>query len=71
MKSAYDQMGKLSKTDKEKGIYSNVTIYYKEVEYIIYAKKNLANLAIDEKRELESKVFSMIRDRESILKGEV
>ena len=71
MKNVYDQMGSLLKTDKEKGIYGNVTIYYQEVKFIEYAAKNFNNLTIDEKRELLLNAMSIKSDRESILKGEV
>ena len=71
MKEAYDQMGSLLKTEKEKGLHSNVTRYYQEVEFIRNTAKNLNNLTIDEKIELEFNVMSIIRDRERIISGEV
>jgi hypothetical protein len=71
MKKSYDQMGSLLKTDREKGIYGNVTSYYQEVEFIEYAAKNFNNLTIDQKRELGLNAISIKSDRESIKKGEV
>ena len=71
MKNARDQMSNLLKTDREKGIYGNVTEFYKEVEYIVYASKNYNNFNPEEKSNLLMTVVDIKSNRELIAKGEV
>lgn len=71
MKNARDQMSNSLKTDREKGIYGNVTEFYKEVEYIVYAVKNYNNFTVEEKSNLLTTVLDIKRNRAQILKGEV
>lgn len=71
MKKARDEMSVLLSTDREKGLYSNVSTFYQDVEYIVYASKNFKNLTIEEKRKLLMTAISIKGDRDEMLKGEL
>ena len=71
MKKSLEQMNTSLNTKDEKGIYSNVTSYYQELEYILYAAKNKDNLTTDEKRKAFESAFSASMTRDSIKKGEI
>lgn len=70
MKKARDQMSNLLNTDREKGMYSNVIVFYQDVEYIEYASKNFKKLTVDEKRKLLMTAIDIKSNRDEILNGE-
>lgn len=71
MEEIMDKMDTESKSKNEEGIYDNVKSFYQEVEFLLYAAKNIETLSTDEKIKVDTKILLAIMHRKSIEEGEV
>lgn len=72
IKKLYYHIGNELDTEKEKRIYGNLSMYYKNVEFILSIyNKDFDTLTVDEKRELGLNIMYMKSFRNDILSGDV
>jgi PBP1b-binding outer membrane lipoprotein LpoB len=70
MKTAMEKMAGSINTKIEEGIYGNVENYYEDIEFLVYASKNIEKLTIEEKKKVFAAEISISTTRYSIIEGE-
>lgn len=70
MKEFIDKMSIDSKSKNEKRLLENVTSYYQEVKYLLYAAQNYNKLTVEEKRKVYIMADLATLNRDSIKRGD-
>lgn len=70
MKDSMDRISNGLNSKTEQGIYGNLESYYNNLEFLLYAAKNIDQLTIEEKLKADIKVISTTSNRNSIIRGE-
>lgn len=70
MKTTMEKMAGSINTKIEEGIYGNVENYYEDIEFLVYAAKNIEKLTTEEKRKVYIADISISTTRDSIIEGE-
>lgn len=70
MKTSMENISSELSSQTSQGIYENLENYYEDLEFLVYAAKNIDYLTIEEKRKVFISVTSTTINRKSIIAGE-